>query len=98
MKLAIIPVGYSHGYARNLSNIGSVLIAGKSAPVLGIINMNSLTVDVSKILTVSKGDGVILIGRQKSNSISVSSFSEQSQLLNYEMLTRLPENIPREIE
>jgi alanine racemase len=98
MKLAIIPVGYSHGYARNLSNIGSVLIAGKSAPVLGIINMNSLTVDVSKIPTVSKGDVVILIGRQKSNSISVSSFSEQSQLLNYEMLTRLPENIPREIE
>mgnify|MGYP002621665679 CR=1 FL=1 len=97
MKIAIVPVGYSHGYSRNLSNIGSVLIHGKSAPVIGTVNMNSLTIDVSKIPNVDKGDTVILIGRQNGKAITVSSFSEQSHQLNYEMLTRLPRAIPREI-
>lgn len=95
MKVAIIPVGYSHGYSRNLSNIGQVIINGKLAPVVGTVNMNSITVDVSAIDAVEVGAEVVLIGNQKGKSISVSSFSEQSQLLNYELLTRLPVNIPR---
>lgn len=95
LKIAVIPVGYSHGYARNLSNIGSVLINGKEANIIGTINMNSLSVDVSHCGQVVKGSQVILIGTQNKKSISVNSFSEQSQLLNYELLTRLPLDIPR---
>jgi alanine racemase len=98
MKLAIVPIGYSHGYNRNLSNIGSVLINGKIAPIVGTINMNSLTVDIGKSGKVSIGDEVVLIGAQSGNVISVSSFSEQSRQLNYELLTRLPFNIPRIIK
>ncbi len=97
MTLATIPVGYSHGYSRSLSNIGFVLINGKKANVIGTINMNSLTVDVTHCGTVAKGDEVILIGKQKNRAITVNSFSEQSQLLNYEMLTRLPADIPRKV-
>lgn len=97
MRIAILPLGYSHGYSRNLSNIGAVLIHGKIAPVVGTINMNSLTVDISQIPQAQKGDVVVLIGRQQTKAITVSSFSEQSNQLNYEMLTRLPWSIPREI-
>ncbi len=97
MKIAIIPVGYSHGYARNLSNIGGVLIQGKIAPVVGIVNMNSMTVDITHIPDAIKGDEVVLIGKQKSKEITVNSFSEQSNQLNYELLTRLPYSIPRVI-
>lgn len=95
MTIAIIPVGYAHGYSRNLSNVGRVLINGKVAFVVGTVNMNSLTVDISNIENVAVGTEVVLIGNQKQKSISVSSFSEQSQQLNYELLTRLPVNIPR---
>jgi len=95
MKLAIIPIGYSHGYSRNLSNFGSVLINGKNAPVVGTVNMNSITVDITSISNVEKGDEVVLIGKQKGKEITVNSFSEQSKLLNYELLTRLPTNIHR---
>lgn len=95
LRLAIIPIGYSHGYSRNLSNVGSVLIHGRSAPVVGTVNMNSLTVDITHIPEVKKGDEVILIGKQKERAITVNSFSEQSQQLNYELLTRLPYSIPR---
>jgi alanine racemase len=95
MKIAIIPVGYAHGYARNLSNIGGVLINGKIAPVVGIVNMNSMTVDITHIPDVQKGEEVVLIGKQKTKEITVNSFSEQSNQLNYELLTRLPYSIPR---
>lgn len=95
MKLAVIPIGYAHGYSRNLSNIGSVLINGKSAPVVGTINMNSISVDITHAGKVAKGDEVVLIGKQNGKAITVNSFSEQSQQLNYELLTRLPFSIPR---
>jgi alanine racemase len=95
MTVAIIPVGYSHGYSRNLSNTGKVLIHGTEALITGIVNMNAITVDVSHIENVEKGDEVVLIGTQKNKTVSVSSFSEMSNMLNYEMLTRLPQDIPR---
>jgi alanine racemase len=97
MKVAVIPIGYAHGYNLSLSNIGSVLINGKKANVIGIVNMNCITVDVTDTGTVNKGDEVVLIGNQKRNSITVSSFSDQTQQLNYEFLTRLPVYIPRKI-
>jgi alanine racemase len=97
MRLAVLPVGYSHGYNRNLSNVGSVLINGNIAPVVGTINMNSLTVDATACGEVKPGDEVVLIGTQRGKQISVNSFSEQSHQLNYELLTRLPVQIPRKV-
>lgn len=97
MKLAIIPVGYGQGYSRLLSNQGQVLIRGQFAKVAGTVTMNSITVDVSKIKGIELGDEVVLIGNQGSKEITVASFSESSQQVNYELLTRLPKDIPRKI-
>lgn len=95
MTVAFIPVGYAHGYSRNLSNTGKVLIHGQEAQVAGIVNMNAITVDITHIEGVKKGDEAVLIGTQKNKTVSVFSFSEMSNQLNYEMLTRLPRDIPR---
>lgn len=95
MRVAVVPVGYAHGFTRGLSNYGQVLIRGQQARVTGIVNMNAITVDITGTEGVEKGDEVILIGYQGGQSISVSSFSEMSEQLNYEMLTRLPQSIPR---
>lgn len=65
MVAAFIPVGYAHGYSRNLSNTGKVLIHGAEAPVIGIVNMNAITVDITHIGKTEKGDEVVLIGTQK---------------------------------
>mgnify|MGYP006279214151 CR=1 FL=1 len=94
--LASVPVGYFHGFARSLSNLGYVLIRGRRANVAGLVNMNALLVDVTdQKERVRKGDEVVLIGRQKKSSISVSSFSDMTRDPNYEVLTRLPSCIPR---
>ncbi len=94
-KIAVIPVGYSHGYNRSLSNQGRILINGQRVGVIGLVNMNMLIADVTKLQSVKTGDEVVLIGSQGDLTISVASFSEFSDQLNYELLTRLPGKIPR---
>ncbi|MEJ2617537.1 MAG: alanine racemase [Ignavibacteriaceae bacterium] len=95
MKIATIPVGYAHGYSRELSNQGRVLINGHRVSVIGIVNMNMMTIDITDVSETKKGDEAVLIGKQGDLSISVASFSELSNQLDYEMLTRLNQKIPR---
>lgn len=97
MKIAVVPVGYAQGFSRSLCNHGRVLMHGKLCSVVGAINMNMVVVDVSEIKRVQKGEEVVLIGHQAEEQVTVASFSELSNQLNYELLTRLPSNIPRKI-
>lgn len=97
MTIATVPIGYSHGFARGLSNIGRVLVNGDRVGVIGMVNMNLLTIDVTACGNVKKGDEVVIIGKQGDLELSVSSFSELSSQVNYETLTRLPNEIPRRI-
>ncbi|HKK66721.1 MAG TPA: alanine racemase C-terminal domain-containing protein, partial [Bacteroidales bacterium] len=98
MKIATIPVGYAHGYSRSLSHQGRVLINGHRVDIVGNVNMNLLIVKISDIPETKKGDEVVLIGKQNGSEITVASFSEFSNQLNYEMLTRLPAEIPRIVD
>ncbi|MCC5946510.1 MAG: alanine racemase [Bernardetiaceae bacterium] len=95
MRVAVLPLGYSNGYSRSLSNKGYVLIHGRKAPIVGLINMNLFTVDITHIPEAQLGDEVVLIGKQKNNTISVSSFTNFSNQLNNELISRLPAAIPR---
>lgn len=94
-KIALIPVGYSFGYSRSLGNQGKVLIRGIRFDVIGTVNMSMLAVDISAADSIDKGDEVVLIGNQGEGEITVSSFSDYSNQINYELLTRLPQNTPR---
>lgn len=96
MKIATVPVGYGHGFSRSLSNTGRALVNGERVQVAGTVNMNLIMLDVTN-LSVEIGDEVVLIGTQNGHTISVSSFSEYSDQLNYELLTRLPLDIPRHV-
>jgi len=95
MKVATIPVGYAHGYSRVLSNQGRALVNGKRVGVVGTVNMNMTMLDITDVPDVDVGNKVMLIGGDNGLEISVASFGELSNQLNYELLTRLPLNIPR---
>ena len=97
MTVAVLPIGYSNGYPRDLSNRGQVLIHGKKAPVVGLVNMNVFMVDVTHIEGVAVGDTAVLVGRQKNNAITLRSFSEFANALNNEFASRLPTAIPRTV-
>lgn len=94
-RIAIVPVGYSNGFPRMLSNVGRVLIRGKRVPVIGTVTMNTMTINVDDIPVVEKGDEVVIIGKQKRLDMSIASFSEMSNQINYQTLTRIPQDIPR---
>lgn len=96
-KIATVPVGYGYGFTRTLSNNGHVLVNGERATVVGAVNMNMVVIDVTDIPQTEVGDEVVLIGHQGDKEITVSSFSDMNNTLNYEMLTRLPDHIPRTV-
>lgn len=98
MKIATVPIGYTHGFGRNLTNAGYVLIKGTRAGVVGLVNMNMITINVTHIENAKKGDEVVLIGKQDGDEITVASFGEMTNNLNYEVLVRLPTTIPRIIK
>ncbi|MDP4935166.1 MAG: alanine racemase [Salibacteraceae bacterium] len=94
MTIGICPVGYSHGFSRSLGNQGRAVVNGTRVSVIGTVNMNCIALDLSEV-SAEKGDEVLLIGSDGKAEITVASFSEFSNQLNYELLTRLPLNIPR---
>ncbi len=96
--IAIVPIGYSNGYSRSLSNHGRVLINGVPCNVIGLVNMNMIIADVTDLFSVNVGDEVVIVGEQKNHIITVDSFSEISQQVNYEILSRIPREIPRILE
>lgn len=97
MLVGIVPVGYANGYSRTLSNAGRVLIRNVRTTVIGNVNMNSIAIALNNVPDAEVGDEVILIGEMGDLEISVASFGELSNQLNYELLTRLPLDIPRVI-
>lgn len=87
--IAICPIGYWHGYPRNLSGIGKVLISGKLAKILGRISMDMIVVDISKIPNAKIGQEVFLIGKDKNGKISAEQLADLSGTMHYEIITRI---------
>lgn len=94
-RIAVLPVGYAEGYDRHLSNSGEVLVRGRRARVLGRICMNLTVVDVTDIPEVEAHDEVVLIGRQGDAVVSADEVAAKIGTINYEVVTRIPANIPR---
>lgn len=94
-RIAVLPVGYSEGYDRALSNRAHVLIRGRRAPVRGRVCMNLTMVDVTDIKGVRLGDEVTLIGRQGGESVSMELLASWAGTINYEIMARLASELPR---
>lgn len=88
-KVAILPIGYWHGFSRSLSSIGRVLIAGKSAKVLGRVSMDMIAVDASATQNVKPGDEAVIIGGSGKAILSADDMAENINTNNYEVVTRL---------
>ncbi len=97
--VAIIPIGYWHGFPRALSSIGKVLIKGKPAKVLGRVSMDMITVDVSGIKNIRIKDEAIIIGSSATpavkNEITADEIARYAETTNYEIITRLNPLIKR---
>jgi len=94
-RIAVLPVGYSDGYDRGLSNQSYVLIHGQRAPVRGRVCMNFIMVDVTDIPDVKLEDEAVLIGEQGKERITADHLAQLIGTINYELVTRINWQIPR---
>lgn len=93
--IATLPVGYSDGYSRALSNKGRVIVRGKNVPVAGIVRMDFTYVDVTDVQRVSIGDEVVLFGKQGEEIISIESIADLAGLIPYEITCAIGADVPR---
>lgn len=96
MKIAVIPIGYWHGFPRTLSGSGEVLINGKKARVVGRVSMDMIVVNVDGI-TCKIGDLATIIGSQKNEENAAFDVAQKSGTVHYEFITRINPLIQREI-
>lgn len=94
-RIAVLPVGYSTGVNRQLSNRGQVLIRGRRATIAGIVCMDMVMVDVTDIPDVTVGDEVVLIGEQGGERITARDVAEWTKTIPYEVLCAISPKIPR---
>ncbi len=98
MRIGVLPVGYDEGYSRLCSNHNAyVLIAGQRCPVVGRICMNMMMVDVTNLPEEKLCDEVVLIGESLGETISIDQLATWSQTISYEALTRIHQDIPKQI-
>lgn len=96
MRIATLSIGYADGLPRELSyGIGSVLINGCSAPVIGRICMDQTLVDVSNIPRVQTGNIAVIIGKSGALEITADHVAEQCGTITNEILSRLGSRLNR---
>lgn len=94
--VAILPIGYWHGYRRDLSSIGRVLVGGKRAKILGRISMDMTVIDITGIKNVKICDEVILIGKDGREEVSAYELAFLSDTSWYEIITQINPLIKRD--
>ena len=90
-KLAIIPVGYSHGYMRQLGKDAYVLIKNKEVKIIGKILMDQMYIDVSSLEEVKIGDEVVLLG----DGVEAEKVAEFSRTIADDIISKISPRIER---
>jgi alanine racemase len=94
-RIAVLPIGYAGGLSRQLSNRGYVLVRGQRAPIAGLVCMDMVMVDVTKIPGVAVGDEAVVIGQQENERITARDIAEWTGTISYEVLCAISPQIPR---
>ena len=92
--IAVVPAGYADGLDLRLAGRGSVLVAGRRAPIVGAVSMDMITIDVTG-LDVTTGDEVVIIGAQAADHIDVREVAATIGTIPWEVLCRIGSRIER---
>jgi alanine racemase len=90
-KIASVPVGYSDGLPRVLSNKGFMVAGGVKVPIVGNITMDYTMVDVTG-LDISVGDEVYVFDNE---IVTVEDIAQIANTIAYEILTNIKEKVKR---
>ena len=93
--VATVAIGYADGVHRARANRGDVLVRGRSAPLIGMVSMDAITIDVTGVPGVAVGDEATLIGRDGDERITAEEVGEWSGTISYEVLTSIGPRVAR---
>jgi alanine racemase len=96
MAIGVVPAGYADGVPRALSNRGAFLVDGAVCPIVGRVAMNMTEIDLTQARDARVGSPVTLIGRDGDASVTADDWAVWADTINYEIVTRLPSELPRE--
>jgi alanine racemase len=98
-RIGLVPIGYADGYPRILSNWGTMLVktsaGAKTAPVVGNISMDLITIDLRNCPEARIGDDVIIMDDDPLSPASVYRMAELAHTIPYEILTRIGNRVRR---
>ena len=86
-RIVTLGVGYADGYPRSLGNRAMVTIAGMSAPVIGRVSMDSITVDVTDLdeQRLAATNHAEILG----DGYPLAQMADDAGTIGYEILTQL---------
>ncbi|MEK7653830.1 MAG: alanine racemase [Patescibacteria group bacterium] len=97
-KMAVLPIGYWHGYPRSLTSVGEVLICGKRAKILGRVSMDMIVVDVTGI-PAKRGAVAVLLGKNGKELVDAYELARKAAGASYyELVTRINPLIERVVK
>ncbi len=94
-RIAVLPIGYSHGYRVGFSNKSRVLVNGQRCPVVGRVTMDQTLVDVGQTARIKRWDPVTLIGREGKNNVTAEELAKIAETIPYEIVCSIHSRIPR---
>lgn len=94
-KIAVLPIGYWHGFDRGFSGIGEVLINEKRLRVLGRVSMDMIVVDASAAGKIRAEDEAVLLGCQGKEELKAEELAQKIGTIPYEIITRINPQTPR---
>jgi alanine racemase len=94
-RVATVPVGYADGLRRAPATWRHVLVRGRPAPLAGRVSMDQISVDVTGIDGVRRGDQVVLIGRQGDEELPAALVAEWLGTSPYEVVAEILARVPR---
>lgn len=93
--VATIPIGYADGVSRNLSGKLQGFLNGKKINQIGRITMDQMMFDITGT-DAREGDIITILGYDDFNNfLSVDSWAESLNTINYELVCRLKVRLPR---
>ncbi|MDO8579773.1 MAG: alanine racemase [bacterium] len=97
MTVATVPVGYSEGLDRRLSNNGTVQVGVHKipCPIIGRVSMNMITIDVSSVENPIVGTEVTVISDNASDPNSIQSIAKNCKTNTHEIVVKIPAHLKR---
>ena len=91
-RIATLAIGYADGYDRRFGHgVGTVLIRGQAAPLVGSVCMDMCMADVTHIPAAEAGDLAVVFGAGQ----PLPALAQRIGTIAYELLTNVSERVKR---